>query len=237
MRVERRHIMTYLAITMPPTLSGLIAATFTPFLPNEELNLAIIPQMADLLVRNGVSGAFICGTTGEGFSMTNDERRRTAEAWRAATPPGLKLIVHVGHLSLTESCALARHAQEIGADAIATIAPCFFKPAGAEPANANNSSVDLKVPVLGNYLFSALAGTTWYFQFFFYTMGETQMGKFGFASWTLHLASIIIFSTMWGWIFHEWKGSSKKIHGFIATGIALLILSTVIIGLGTWLRG
>jgi len=92
------------------------------------------------------------------------------------------------------------------------------------------------VPMLRNYLFSALAGTTWYFQFFFYTMGETQMGKFGFASWTLHMASIIIFSTMWGWIFHEWKGSSKKAHSLIAAGIVTLILSTMIIGLGTYLR-
>ena len=90
--------------------------------------------------------------------------------------------------------------------------------------------------MLGNYFFSALAGTTWYFQFFFYTMGETQMGKFGFASWTLHMASIIIFSTMWGWIFHEWKGSSKKAHTLIAGGIATLILSTIVIGFGTWLK-
>jgi L-rhamnose-H+ transport protein len=96
---------------------------------------------------------------------------------------------------------------------------------------------DLKVPRFGNYFFSALAGTTWYFQFFFYTMGETQMGKFGFASWTLHMASIIIFSTMWGWIFHEWKGSSKKAHGLIAGGIVMLILSTVVIGYGTFLKG
>jgi L-rhamnose-H+ transport protein len=96
---------------------------------------------------------------------------------------------------------------------------------------------DLRVPVLANYAFSALAGITWYMQFFFYTMGETQMGKFGFASWTLHMASIIIFSTMWGWIFHEWKGSSKKAHGLIATGIATLILSTIVIGFGTWLKG
>ena len=91
---------------------------------------------------------------------------------------------------------------------------------------------DLKVPVLANYLFSALAGTCWYFQFFFYTMGETQMGKFRFASWTLHMASIIIFSTMWGWIFHEWKGSSRKAHLLIAGGIATLVLSTCVIGAG-----
>jgi L-rhamnose-H+ transport protein len=92
-------------------------------------------------------------------------------------------------------------------------------------------------PMMRNYFFSALAGTTWYFQFFFYTMGESQMGKFGFASWTLHMASIIIFSTMWGWIFHEWKGSSRKAHTLIATGIATLIFSTVIVGFGTWLKG
>jgi len=93
-----------------------------------------------------------------------------------------------------------------------------------------------RAPMLGNYFFSALAGTTWYLQFFFYTMGETQMGKFGFASWTLHMASIIIFSTMWGWIFHEWKGSSKKAHRLIASGILALIASTIIIGFGTWLK-
>jgi L-rhamnose-H+ transport protein len=91
----------------------------------------------------------------------------------------------------------------------------------------------LKIPVLNNYLFSALAGTTWYFQFFFYTMGASQMGKdYDFASWTLHMASIIIFATMWGWIFHEWKGSSKKAHLLIGGGIATLILSTMVIGYG-----
>ena len=107
---------------------------------------------------------------------------------------------------------------------------------GTEPAQKNFSAADLKVPRLGNYFFSALAGATWYFQFFFYTMGETQMGKFGFASWTLHMASIIIFSTMWGWIFHEWKGSSKKAHTLIGLGIATLILSTIVIGYGTYLK-
>jgi L-rhamnose-H+ transport protein len=90
--------------------------------------------------------------------------------------------------------------------------------------------------MLNNYFFSALAGITWYMQFFFYTMGETQMGDYKFASWTLHMASIIIFSTMWGWIFHEWKGSSKKAHLLIGTGIGTLILSTIIIGWGTWLK-
>ncbi len=92
-----------------------------------------------------------------------------------------------------------------------------------------------RAPMLNNYFFSALAGTTWYLQFFFYSMGESKMGKFGFASWTLHMASIIIFSTMWGWILHEWKGASRKAHSLIAAGIATLIVSTIIIGYGTLL--
>ena len=111
--------------------------------------------------------------------------------------------------------------------------------AGAEHGGWSGSAAAaaaLKVPILGNYLYSALAGTTWYFQFFFYSMGETQMGKYNFASWTLHMASIIIFSTMWGWILHEWKGSSRKAHGLIAAGIVTLILSTIIIGYGTYLK-
>jgi L-rhamnose-H+ transport protein len=108
--------------------------------------------------------------------------------------------------------------------------------AGGGPAAAAPTEAELRVPRFANFFFSALAGTTWYFQFFFYTMGETQMGKYSFASWTLHMASIIIFSTMWGWIFHEWKGSSKKAHLLIAGGIVTLILSTIVIGYGTYLK-
>ncbi|MCC7475570.1 MAG: L-rhamnose/proton symporter RhaT [Pirellulales bacterium] len=100
----------------------------------------------------------------------------------------------------------------------------------------NLQPTDRRIPRLNNYFFSALAGTLWYLQFFFYTMGETQMKRFGFASWTLHMASIIIFSTLWGVYFHEWRGASRKARGLMTTGIALLILSTIVIGLGTYLK-
>ncbi|PTY05287.1 L-rhamnose/proton symporter RhaT [Opitutaceae bacterium EW11] len=107
---------------------------------------------------------------------------------------------------------------------------------GAAAASAGGPAVlaELKTPLVANYLFSALAGATWYFQFFFYTMGETQMGRFGFSSWTLHMASIIIFSTMWGVVFKEWRGSSRRTHLLIGAGIAVLILSTLIIGYGSY---
>jgi L-rhamnose-H+ transport protein len=87
-------------------------------------------------------------------------------------------------------------------------------------------------PLVANFLLAALGGTAWYFQFFFYTMGESQMGRFGFSSWTLHMASIIIFGTIWGFALREWKDASPKVRATVWGGVALLILATVIIGYG-----
>jgi L-rhamnose-H+ transport protein len=91
------------------------------------------------------------------------------------------------------------------------------------------------VPMLSNYFFCALAGTTWYFQFFFYTMGETQMGKYGFSSWTLHMASIIIFSTLWGLGLKEWKGAGAPAMRLLTLALFLLVGSTMIVGYGNYL--
>ncbi|MDD1451126.1 L-rhamnose/proton symporter RhaT [Sphingomonas sp. H160509] len=87
-------------------------------------------------------------------------------------------------------------------------------------------------PLLRNYALSALAGVTWYFQFFFYTMGESQMGRLGFSSWTLHMASIIIFGTLWGFAFREWKDAGARIKAVVWAGVALLLIATVVIGYG-----
>jgi L-rhamnose-H+ transport protein len=92
-----------------------------------------------------------------------------------------------------------------------------------------------KAPMLRNYFFSALAGTTWYFQFFFYTMGETQMGAYKFSSWTLHMASIIIFSSLWGIALHEWRGASARTKSWLAVSIFVLVLSTCVVGYGNYL--
>ncbi len=91
------------------------------------------------------------------------------------------------------------------------------------------------VPMLSNYLFSALAGVTWYMQFFFYTMGETQMGNYKFSSWTLHMASIIIFSSLWGIALKEWRGSSGGTKSKLTLGLIMLIVSTIIVGYGNYL--
>jgi L-rhamnose-H+ transport protein len=90
-------------------------------------------------------------------------------------------------------------------------------------------------PMLANYLFCALAGVTWYMQFFFYTMGETQMGRYKFSSWTLHMASIMIFSTLWGIALKEWRGVSLRTKSLVALTLLTLIASTVIVGYGNYL--
>jgi len=86
-----------------------------------------------------------------------------------------------------------------------------------------------------NYFFSALAGTIWYFQFMFYGMGTTKMGKYDFSSWSIHMAFIIVFSNIWGLIFREWKGSRVRTLHIIISGILVLIMSTIVIGLGNYL--
>ena len=86
-----------------------------------------------------------------------------------------------------------------------------------------------------NYLLSAVAGFTWYLQFFFYTMGESQMGKYGFSSWTLHMASIIIFSTLWGIALHEWRGVGLRTKVLVFMTLLVLVGSTAIVGYGNLL--
>jgi L-rhamnose-H+ transport protein len=87
-----------------------------------------------------------------------------------------------------------------------------------------------------NYGFASLAGVIWYFQFFFYSLGQTKMGKYDFSSWTLHMASIIIFATLWGIFLKEWVGTSWRTKGLVACGLALLIGSTLIVGYGNYLK-
>jgi L-rhamnose-H+ transport protein len=108
-------------------------------------------------------------------------------------------------------------------------------PEGSDTGPVPASPAEERVPMLTNYFFSALAGVVWYMQFFFYSMGETQMGNYKFSSWTLHMASIIIFSSLWGIALKEWKGSSVSTKTKLAIGLATLVLSTIIVGYGNYL--
>ncbi|HJY22575.1 MAG TPA: L-rhamnose/proton symporter RhaT, partial [Hanamia sp.] len=92
-----------------------------------------------------------------------------------------------------------------------------------------------KTPLFKNYLFSAFAGTIWFFQFFFYGMGESKLGN-GASSWILHMSFIILVANLWGIILKEWKVVSKKTKITIAVGIATIIFSVILVGYGNSLK-
>ena len=87
-----------------------------------------------------------------------------------------------------------------------------------------------------NYALAASAGLLWYLQFFFYSMGQTEMGKYDFSSWTLHMAGIILFATLWGAVLHEWRGTSRRTRATGIAGLALLLASTLVVGYGNYLK-
>jgi L-rhamnose-H+ transport protein len=90
-------------------------------------------------------------------------------------------------------------------------------------------------PLKWNYFFSALAGTIWFMQFFFYGMGESRLGN-GASSWILHMAFIILVANIWGITLNEWKGTSNKTKSTIGIGIVTILLSVIIVGYGNSLK-
>lgn len=115
-------------------LEGLIAAPFTPMHQDGSLNLAVIPSYYEMLKANKVNGAFICGSTGEGVSLSLNEKKAVAEAWAAVTKEDVDFIVMplLGGTCLADCKELALHAKETGLNAISFTAPFYFKPASVE---------------------------------------------------------------------------------------------------------
>ncbi|MBF0245686.1 MAG: dihydrodipicolinate synthase family protein [Planctomycetes bacterium] len=111
---------------------GLIAAPTTGFNIDGSISLDAVKPYAEHLHRQGLAGIFVNGTTGEGVSLTQNEREKLASEWRRVLPTGMKLFVHAGHNSQMEAIRLAQHAQDIRADAVAVMAPGFFKPDGID---------------------------------------------------------------------------------------------------------
>ncbi|MFT4033746.1 MAG: L-rhamnose/proton symporter RhaT [Siphonobacter sp.] len=91
------------------------------------------------------------------------------------------------------------------------------------------------IPTVANIIFCAMAGITWFLQFFFYGMGESKMGN-GASSWILHMAFIILIANAWGLILKEWQGVTKATRTMITLGILVMILSILIVGYGNYLK-
>lgn len=135
-------------------LQGLVAAPHTPFQNAGNMNLDVVEEQANHLIKQGVIAAFIGGTTGECHSLSVEERLRLTERWVQVTrPTKLKVIVHVGSNCLGDAQIIARHAQSQGVTAIAALAPCYFKPSTVEALIASMQLIASSAPDLPFYYY------------------------------------------------------------------------------------
>lgn len=134
-------------------IKGLIDAPFTPFYENGEVNYEPIEDYAKLLVKNGLKGVFINGSSGEGYMLTEEERMKLAEKWMEAAPEGFKVIVHVGSTCVKSSRNLAEHAQKIGAWGIGAMATPFPRIGRIEELVKYCEEIACGVPALPFYYY------------------------------------------------------------------------------------
>lgn len=134
-------------------IEGLIAAAFTPFYEDGSINKDMIPRLVDKLIGDGVKGIFVCGSNGEGPNMTIEERKLVAAEFVKAAAGRLKIIVHVGHSSITEARALAAHAAAIKADAFSSVAAFYFKPTGVRNMVSCMADIASAAPTLPFYYY------------------------------------------------------------------------------------
>jgi N-acetylneuraminate lyase len=143
----------------PYSIEGLIAATYTPLDDDGELKLDAVGPMVDYLLDRGVKGLYVCGSTGEGVSLTASERRKVAEEYVRTANGRVQVVVQVGHNSLRKAHELAAHAQKIGADAVSAVCPSYFKPATASLLVDSMAEVASGAPDLPFYYYHIPAMT------------------------------------------------------------------------------
>ncbi len=117
---------------MEEKLKGLIAAAYTPMKSDGGLVLDKVDSLAEHLFIQGVEGVFVCGTTGEGVSLSLEERMETARRWVEVAGKALKIVVHVGALCRQDGVILANHARALGASAVASFSPFYYRPSSVE---------------------------------------------------------------------------------------------------------
>lgn len=138
----------------------LIAPPHAPFHSDGSLNLDLVEQLARRYVETNIAGVFVSGTTGESSSLTVEERLALARRWcEVGRDTELSVIIQVGHNCVADACEMAKHAQWEGADAVATMAPSFLKPASIDDLIACCAPVAAAAPDLPFYLYDIPALT------------------------------------------------------------------------------
>ncbi|NKB88568.1 MAG: hypothetical protein GKS06_10140 [Acidobacteria bacterium] len=136
-------------------LIGLLAAAHTPFNRGGRLDANIIHQQYELFVETGVDGVFLCGTTGEGHSLSCAERRTVLDAWVGVSDGKFPVVAHIGHASIRDAVRLAEHAAKAGAWAIAAMAPIYYKPQTLEELIEYLAAIAAAAPDLPFYFYDA----------------------------------------------------------------------------------
>jgi len=255
--------MRYLGMSLGMAMALGLTATFGTLVPPiyfSQFNM-LITHFSGLVTLAGVAvcliGIAITGRAGmmKDRELSDEQKKASIEEFNFKT--GVWVAIFAGIMSacfafgIAAGKPIAQQAIEMGAPKLFSNSPVFiFIMAGGFTTNYiwclalsfKNKTFkdyvknDSNTPMLRNYSFSALAGITWYCQFLFYGMGTTQMGKYDFASWSIHMAFIITFSNMWGLKLKEWEGSSNKTLKVIISGLIILVLSTFIIGAGNYIQ-
>jgi L-rhamnose-H+ transport protein len=190
-------------------------------------------------LKKGLLVATFCGIMSACFSygLAAGGAVRAAAARHGAAPlwqglPVLIIVLAGGFTTNVVWCILLHIRNKTGAQYFQSE---IDNDSTSLPSATRTARRTMQVPLASNYILCALAGFVWYAQFFFYTMGEVQMGTYRFSSWTLHMASIMIFGTIWGLALKEWKGAGTRTMRLLALSMATLITSTLVVGYGNYL--
>lgn len=251
--------MRYLGMSLGMAVALGFCATFGTLLPpilSGNMSM-LLGSSAGYLLLGGIAVCLLgigqCGYAGmcKERELTDEQKKEGVKEF--ALGKGFLVAVFSGIMSagfayaMTAGKPVAEAALQSGAPDIFKNAPVFILIMGGGFTvnciwcvllNIKNKSykdyLGLDPKTLGsNFLFAASAGTIWYTGFFFYGMGTTFMGRFDFSSWSIHLAFVIMFSTICGIAMKEWKGVSKKTMSLVYLGLAVLLLSTIITAIGS----
>lgn len=202
-----------------------------------------------------LAGIAICGKAGvsKERELTSDEKKATIAEFNFSKGAWVALLSGVGTgcfaLGIDAGKPIAATAVQMGTSPWWQYSPVFMLVlAGGFTVNLiyclylgirNGTISDYirirDVPWGRNLLFAAVAGFFWYQQLTFYGLGRTRMGRYDFSSWTIYQGLLVVFSTLVGVLFLEWRGTSKRTRVYVLVGILVLLASAVVIGLGNYI--
>lgn len=213
---------------MSQIITGLIAATYTPMHADGAVDTDSIPANVERLIADGVSGFYVCGSTGEGMSLTTDERKTVAEAHVQAAAGRVPVIIQVGHNSIRQARDLAAHAQTVGADVISATAPSYFKVTTAELLAECMTEVAGGAPDLPFYYYHipALTGAAIDMVDFLNVGAACIPNLVGLKYTTPDLAEYLACLTLDGGKFDVLWGADEMMLGALATGARGAVGST-----------